>query len=186
MDKIIKKQYKIYTSTISTKDMAISYELSKFIWDMINKNKYINILDLGSGFSSFVFRYYQKTNAPKNCKVTSVDTSIEWLTYSNKFLSNNDLNLENIFTFEEFKKLPHDDYDFILYDLGRMITRAENLEYVLNFANEKTPVIIDDVHKKDYRDKVEETVTKLGKTIIDIKSETFDSYGRYAYLINEC
>jgi len=184
MDKIIKKQYKIYISTISTKVMAISYELAGFMWDAINKNKYTNILDLGSGFSSYIFRYYQKTNAPTNCKVTSVDTSIEWLTQSNKFLENNDLNLDCIYTFEEFKKLPHDNYDFILYDLGHMITRAENLEYILSFADEKTPVIIDDVHKKVYRDKVESICKEMNINIIDIKDNTLDSYGRYAYLIN--
>ena len=183
MDKMIGKQYKQYTSTISTKVMAISFELATYMWKHINENKCKNILDLGSGFSSYVFRYYQKTNAPSNCKVTSVDTSAEWLEKSNQFLLRNELNLDNIFTFDEFKKIPFEKYDFVLYDLGNMATRAENLEYVLNFAQEGCPTIIDDVHKKIYRDKVEETAARLNKTIIDIKSETFDSYGRYAHMI---
>jgi len=185
MDNMIRQKYKIYTSTISNQTMAISFELASFMWKYINKHKCIKILDLGSGYSSFVFRYYQKSNAPSKCKVVSVDTSMEWLTQTNKFLSNNDLNLDHLYTFEDFKtkRMPVKKYDFILYDLGNMSARSENLEYILSFADTGCPIIIDDVHKSVYRKKVEETVNKLKKHIVDIKPKTLDAFGRYAYMI---
>ena len=58
MNKNIIKQYGKYTSTISTKVMAISFEMAVYLWKEIHKRKSIKILDLGSGFSSYIFRYY--------------------------------------------------------------------------------------------------------------------------------
>jgi len=183
MNKQINKQFRKYTKTISTRTMAISLELATYMWKEINERKSVKILDLGNGFSSFVFRYYQKNNAPDNCRVISVDTSKDWLVKSTKFLSDNKLSTDEIYTFDEFKILPKEKYDFILYDLGNMITRGENLPYVLSLADVKSPVIVDDVHKLIYSEIVEVVADNFNKSLNYLKDETLDDFGRYASVI---
>jgi len=161
--------------------MAISYEMAMYLWTEIKQRKSTRILDLGSGFSSFIFRSYQES--VEGCRVISVDTSADWLLKSNEFLEKNNLDVSEIYTFDEFKELPYETYDFILYDLGNMKTRSDNLEFILNFADKNCPVIVDDVHKKPYMDVVIETANRLKKKIVNIKPETFDSYGRFALLL---
>ena len=56
----IKKYYDKYVSEISTPGMAISLESSLTILSLLEYFKPKSILDLGSGFSSFLFRLYKK------------------------------------------------------------------------------------------------------------------------------
>ena len=57
--------YRKYLSNISSKDMAISLELSVFLIIVCRILKPKRILDLGSGFSSFIFRYYAANTVSK-------------------------------------------------------------------------------------------------------------------------
>jgi predicted O-methyltransferase YrrM len=153
------------------------------MWDEMKFKKPKNILDLGSGFSSFVFRYYKKLN--EKCNVTSVDTSVEWLEKTISFLEKNKLDTQNIYTFKQFKKLKNikHNYDFILYDLGPTSTRAENLEYVLELAKPNCPIVIDDLHNNNYKKDVIDIVSNSRKNLFFLNEETFDVYGRYAALV---
>ncbi len=74
----IEPYYNQYISTISSQEWAISFELSTFLMILCDVLKPKRILDCGSGFSSFVFRYYMSNVTPEP-EVWSVDTSPEWL-----------------------------------------------------------------------------------------------------------
>jgi len=179
MGNYIKKQYKNYVNNVSSSVMAISYELSVYMWKYINKQKPKYILDLGSGFSSFLFRYYKK-EYNNEAVIFSVDTSKEWLLKTEEFLKENDLSIKNLYTFDDFKKIPQRQFDYILYDLGSMSTRHENLEYILQYKKDNTPCIIDDVHKLQYKNFVLETVKRLNLKYKFLTDETYDSYGRFS------
>jgi len=55
----IKSEHKVYIEHISSPEMAMSLELAYFIMNYCIEYKPKRLLDLGSGFSSFVFRLYQ-------------------------------------------------------------------------------------------------------------------------------
>ncbi|MDP2727812.1 MAG: hypothetical protein Q8P59_09750, partial [Dehalococcoidia bacterium] len=57
--------YGQYTSRVSIDYMAVSLELSAFLMVLCERFRPSSILDLGSGFSSFVFRYYASKATPK-------------------------------------------------------------------------------------------------------------------------
>jgi len=176
----LKQQYKVYTKKVSTKVMAISYELAQFMWNYINDNNCKKILDLGSGFSSVVFRYYKQDN--EKIQVVSVDTSQEWLDKTKQYLNKLNLNTDNLYTFDEFKQMKKYKYDFILYDLGNMITRAENLDLVLSYKKKNGVIIVDDVHKEVYRNKVHNFCASHNLQYTPLK-ETIDVYGRYSVMV---
>jgi len=183
METEILKQYHQYTKNVSTKVMTISLELVKYMWDELCINKPNNILDLGSGFSSFVFRYYKQTKN-NDCEVTSVDTVVEWLSKTKDFLIKNNLDVGNIYAFKEFKENKKlKKYDFILYDLGPTDTRSKNLKYVLKLIKPNCPIIIDDVHNQKYKKEVIDIINLTSKNIIFLNEKTFDVYGRFAALV---
>lgn len=74
--KELKPYYEEYTFDVSQEDMAISLELATFLQIFCDIMKPKHILDLGSGFSSFVFRRYKATSQIKPI-VWSVDDSQE-------------------------------------------------------------------------------------------------------------
>ena len=182
MGNLINKKYKDYINNVSKSSMSISLELSLYIWSEVNKIKPKKILDLGSGYSSFILRYYQCISKHK-VSVKSVDTSTHWLDKTKKFLQKNNLGTDDMYVLEDFKKLPKRKYDFILYDLDNTSKRHTRLKYVLSLLSKNGLLIIDDVHNTEYRNEVISIVSKSKKNITFIKDITIDEYGRYAAIV---
>ena len=55
----LRPAYEEYVASISTPDSAISLEIAALALILCRMRRPRRILDLGSGFSSWVFRYYQ-------------------------------------------------------------------------------------------------------------------------------
>jgi len=184
MGNYIKKQYREYINETSNAVMTISYELSNYIWKYITKKQPRTILDLGSGFSSFIFRFYQKEYSTEETIVVTVDTQKKWLNKTEKFLKDKDLSIENLYTYREFKELSFEPFDYVLFDLGPTDKRHNYLDMVFKYKKENCPLIIDDVHNKAYKDIVLEKCHKLNMKTNFLIDDTFDTYGRFAVEIN--
>jgi hypothetical protein len=81
--------YRDHFSRISTEDSTISLELTSFLLVMCDVLEPMRILDLGSGFSSFVFRHYMLSASPKPV-VWSTDDTEEWLEKTRSFSNYHD------------------------------------------------------------------------------------------------
>lgn len=75
--KILKPYYDYYIAHVSKADMAMSLELAALVYALCVKKELKNLLDLGSGFSSFVYRLYASTHS--GVRVVSVDDDSQWL-----------------------------------------------------------------------------------------------------------
>ena len=150
IDLELKATYREYTRQISSDGMAISYELACFLWSLCEATEPQRILDLGSGFSSFVFRRYQKA-ARMSTEVWSVDENAVWLEKTRDFLGAHGLSYDNLYTWDDFSKLRPGTFDLISHDLGLMEDRPEIFEDTLAWREPAGLIVIDDIHKPQYR-----------------------------------
>ena len=111
--------YRAYTATISPDPIAISLELAVFLYVICEATNPSTLLDLGSGFSSYVFRSYAKSKDKFSAPVTySVDDSTEWLDETRRFLQHHDCDCHNLWTWDEFVKHDRPSFDLVLQDMG--------------------------------------------------------------------
>ena len=177
----LQKYYKQYVSQVSNDSMAISFKSSIFLISILYILEPKSFLDLGSGFSSLVARFYLKITKHQ-FSVWSIDDSSEWLEKTNNFLNMHNLNTENLLTWKEFIKENKPTFDFIFYDLGIMEVRKKNLIKVLNLAHTGSIVILDDIHKYQYRKYAINLLKNLKFKYYNLKYLTEDGFGRYLML----
>lgn len=171
--------YQYYVQHISQADMAASLELAAFVLSICQVCRFKKLLDLGSGFSSFVFRLYAKENP--SVVVYSVDDDAAWLEKTKSFLSQHQLNTENIYTLDDFLKLNEKNFDCVLHDLNFVEVRINYVQQVYSFAKNDGLIIWDDVHKPDYLYPLLKQLNKHKATTYSLKPPTLDSFGRYAF-----
>ena len=177
---IIKEAYTDYVNSISSEDMALSLSTAAFCKTEIEKIKPKSILDLGSGFSSYVFRSYSEKN---ECSVTSVDTSETWLQRTTQYLQRNRLNIDNLISWDDFINLSKDKkFDFILHDIGdiEMKLRTESLPLITKAVNASGMILLDDMHKTRFRPYAYKCMKTYGFKIYSARKYTLDTYGRFS------
>lgn len=175
--------YKEYISKVSSEIMAISFELACFLWSLCETTRPRRILDLGSGFSSFVLRRYQLT-ATARPEVWSVDESPQWLEKTRAFLDSYDLPDDNLVTLDEFRSSESICFDLIFHDLGNPCTRTRVFDEVLALRHPEGLVVLDDVHRPEYLAKVVERLRMHDSLeVYSLKGLTLDKYRRYSAIV---
>jgi hypothetical protein len=167
---VIQSAYLEYVSDVSNRVWTISWELSSYLCKLIHQLKPKRILDLGSGFSSFVFRWY----CPD---VTSVDDNPEWLKKTHDFLVKRDVSTKNLMLLKDF--IPDGEYDLALMDLGRAERDRAPLFDILK--RRCKVAVLDDMHMQPLRSAARKAFTN--HQIFDLKVDTFDAYDRYAWMV---
>ena len=180
--KILQPYYNKYISSISIDEMAISIELSVFLSVLCKLLTPRGILDLGSGFSSFVFRFYSQKADPKPI-VYSVDDSKEWLKKTEIFLRDNNVPTDNIVVWKTFSENNAETFDIILHDLGSIEVRKNTLEDIMKLVRPGGVIILDDLHQVEYALFVKETIKKYRLRCYNLKEFTKDKFGRFSFLL---
>lgn len=179
---IISPFYKDYVTTTSSEIMAMSFELALFALALCELTKPNKILDLGSGFSSFCFRYWIKNYSP-NSEVLSVDDAPEWLDKTREFLVRHNLQGDQLITWDELiGRENHKKFDLVFYDFGTFPVRKSSLNKVIDFASRSSMLILDDMHSADYGLYVKKTLKERNLKSFSIRRYTNDKFTRYAYL----
>jgi len=178
---ILRDAHRTYTTTISTQGMALSLETAALIWSLCNTRKPTSLLDLGSGFSSYVLRRWAH-QAEDLVTVGSVDDDEVWLYKAEEFCREQEVPGGNFATWDAFKET-NLRFDFIVYDLGRMKTRFENIGNALNLLKPGGLVVIDDMHKFNYSNEVRRVLAERGMSAVDMKLATIDEHeGRHCWV----
>jgi predicted O-methyltransferase YrrM len=173
--------YNHYVTDVSNEIMAVSFKLSVFLFYLCGLRKPGRILDLGSGFSSFVFRYFMSHADPKPV-VWSIDDSTEWLDKTRSFLIANDVNPEQLISWNDLMKSSAHPFDFVFYDLGGFDFRKSSLEKILNMTDRRGIIVLDDMHSADYGLYTREVLKKSRMHYYNIREFTNDKFGRYSLM----
>ena len=174
--------YDDYITRVSRYDYAISLELAAFLMALCRFLRPDRVLDLGSGFSSFVFRLYKK-DIRQEAVVWSVDDSPEWLTKTREFLTRQGLSLDNLDTWESFARQKELKFDLVLHDLDGIPTRERVFPDVLSLAAAKAAIVVDDMHMFDHAVHMKRMLAQAKLKYYSTSFFTKDKDGRYAYLV---
>ena len=175
-----------YVGTVSKANHAASMELCVLLDVLLRQRAPRRVVDLGSGYTSFVVRTWAAEEAAAGREapeVWSVDDHAGWLEKTRAWLGEQGLSDEHLLTWEEFRASNPGDFDLVLHDMGSMETRARTLDAVLDLAAPGGLVILDDVHKPDFRRFAIERLEARGQGFFSLKAWTRDDLTRYAYLV---
>jgi len=179
----LKPYYEQYISKTSTADMACSLETGVFLKVFCEVLKPKCILDLGSGFSSFVLRSYAASR--NDIIVCSVDDSSEWLEHARAYLMLHNLSTERLILWSQFKQCSSSRFDFIFHDLGDMDLRKISLHLVLKIGEGDGVILLDDMHMISYPEYVHNCLNRYSCRFFDLQSYTRDKFGRYCGLVSD-
>jgi predicted O-methyltransferase YrrM len=174
--------YEHYVSRVSLGWMAVSLELAVFLAALCRVLRPGRLVDLGSGFSSFVFRRYQAEAEPPP-EVWSVDDSAGWLERTGRFLEGQGLPSANLATWQDFVGQGPGRFDLVLHDLGSLRVRRATLPQALDLVAPGGVAVLDDVHYGSIRRHALRVLRERGLTPHGLGAPTRDCYGRYALLV---
>lgn len=173
--------YKDYVTTTSSEIMAMSFELAVFTLALCEITKPKRVLDLGSGFSSFCFRYWIENYSP-NSEVWSVDDAPEWLDKTREFLLRNGVQTDRLITWNELTAGDYGKFDLVFYDFGSFPVRKDSLNTVLDFASKPSMTVLDDMHSAEYGLHVKKTLKERKLESFSTWRYTNDKFSRFAFL----
>jgi predicted O-methyltransferase YrrM len=178
----IEPDYRDYTTNVSPGSIAISFELAVFASVLCRLTRPRAILDLGSGFSSFVFRAHARQADPRPL-VYSIDDSPAWLGQTRRFLEPRGLATDHLLTWNDLVAGDRPPFDLILHDIDTLKTRLRRLDQVLDLCRpDGGLVIIDDMHVPGYRRAVLAQLDRRGCAHFSLRSLTRKRM-RYSYLV---
>ncbi|HET6148902.1 MAG TPA: hypothetical protein VFH68_15300 [Polyangia bacterium] len=176
--------YAEYTSTVSPDPIVISLALATFLAVVCDQLRPSSILDLGSGFSSYVFRAYAAGGhaAPAAVVVQSVDQSRPWLDKTRAFLDRQHVDSGGLSTWDDFVSRARPTFDLILQDFSTLDVRLEILGMVVEACRPGGIIIIDDMHVPRYRRAVMRELDRRALSYFSLRAFTRHRL-RYAYLV---
>ncbi len=181
----LKPAYQKYLDEVSTFDMALSFETSQLLYALAKIKKAKRILDLGSGFSSYVMRLYAK-NSGNDTIVYSIDDNKDWLEKTRAFLDAMQVSTEHVLEWNEFRNQAPNGFDLISHDLGGLEIRAESLPFVISMMDESGIIVLDDMHKArggligGYRAVAIKEINKSGLLLLSARQFTLDQIERFS------
>jgi glycosyl transferase family 2 len=162
-----------YVTHCSIETEAISLEASYYLLDLLMAARVDRILDLGSGWSSFVFRFFKRLSG-RDVHVCSVDTSEHWRTVTAGFLADQGLDSDHLRLWPD---LGEGTYDLVFFDIGRPWERPPHLETA--FDRTSRTLICDDMHYPEYRQACEALAAARGLQLQLLAARTTDRFGRF-------
>jgi predicted O-methyltransferase YrrM len=180
----LRQAYEQYVGEVSSPAMAISLETAFFLSILCSGIQPKRILDLGSGFSSYVFRLFAAGR--DDVTVWSVDDDGRWLDRTRDYLLKHGLSAANLSLWADFAQVPTRpaEFDLVFHDLGAMQLRQNVLELVFDLADDPDGVmILDDMHKLPYAKHVRALVRRRSLRYFDLLPFTLDQYQRFSGLV---
>ena len=177
--RVLAPLYARYVESVSSPVWALSLKTAALVHALCSLTRPDAVLDLGSGFSSAVFRLHAR--ASPGCVVHTVDDDPQWLERSRTFLKESGLSDEGLLLWSELGSLRH-QYDVILHDMGSMALRAESMGFAFARKAQGGLLVLDDMHKEPYGAFAMKACAEAGLRVVSLRDLTQDAYGRYACL----
>lgn len=181
----LRAEHERYTTCVSNPGHAISLETAALFYAFLVVMSPEAVIDLGSGFTSYVARLYRAEVDPA-VHVTSVDDSPHWMERTRDYLASKGLDTDGLVGPDELGDADLGRYDVVSYDFGSMQTRAEWLDRVLTLARPGGGVVlVDDCHFDDFREQLVASTSAIGAKLHDVRAFTYDRWGRFADLVTD-
>jgi hypothetical protein len=182
-DRTLHAAYEDYVHTVSSPRATMSFELACVLLHTLQTVKPRVALDLGSGFSSYLLRRYQADCDP-SCMVYSCDDDLGWLGRTAAFLRTKALPVDGLLLWEQYLAR-HESVvpGVLLHDLGHSATRIREVGRVLQWCQQGTVVLLDDMHKPVVQRAAVAEIRRRGLRGYDLAWATLDVYGRFSWMV---
>ena len=170
--------YREYCTSVSVRWMALSIETCVYTWWLCEQTKPKRLVDLGSGFSSYVLRLYQSEH--DDVEVVSVDDSPEWLEKTARFLKKHHLPTDGLLGPDEF--LATSGYDLAIYDYSGGEIREAFMAPTMERMNDDGFVILDDANHIVHYLWMAKATRDRGWALYSLVEQTLDQVERHAVL----
>jgi predicted O-methyltransferase YrrM len=176
-----------YTARVSPDPIALALPLAIFLGVLCEQLRPRRILDLGSGFSSYVFRAVAAVPAgtpPAGAApvIYSIDQSRAWLDKTRAFLQHHGADAPHLATWDEFAATTPAPFDMVLQDFATLDTRRRMLDRVVDLCGPGGLIVIDDMHVPGYRRATLRALDRRGLDYFSLRLFTRKRL-RYAYLV---
>jgi hypothetical protein len=150
LSKILKPAYLDYVSHFSAPLISLSLNRAMFLFFFSKLIQSKQILDLGSGFSSYVFGLHIQQHGTGG--VISVDDSDFWLGETRRFLEKHKVTVSQLWSLDQYHRCEQKAPDLGFLDLGDISMRQQLLPDLLNKVKRSQMILIlDDFHIPAYR-----------------------------------
>lgn len=178
---LIKAEHSAYLKT--NPEMAASLQCCSYLLSLYEIIQPKQILDLGSGISSYCFRLFKKANK-LDTEIHSIDSSATWLKRSMAYCQNSGLDSTNFKTWDNFIKEYAGIFDLVFMDIDNSTNRHSYFKPVFDkFCDAGTIVLFDDMHKTNIVNPFDKFMKTRQYTEYDIKDLTVDKFGRFSRVI---
>lgn len=142
----------------------------------------VRILDLGSGYSSLVFRAWQHYNCP-TAEVWTTDTEWRWLGTTLYEIEHLGFDSRHCLHHALFHQLPLERtggrFDLIFHDLNGLPERVRQLPNLDRWLAPFGLIVLDDWHAANYRADMTHALAHAGYVIDERVEDTRDEFGRF-------
>lgn len=170
-----------YVTHISNAGWAASLEASTFLYHLCRATRPRRVLDLGSGFSSYVLRRYAY-EAEHDVHVTSVDADPDWLRKTHAFLDEHGVASGEIVSWEAFSRRLPEPSDVVFHDLASGDLREDAMPLAISQLSSGGAIIFDDAQHEGHRRRMSCEGERAGLRLFSLRSWTLDEIGRWAVL----
>jgi predicted O-methyltransferase YrrM len=185
---LLEPYYEEYVSDVSDRGMAASIESACLLYFLAERyqgrQQPACFLDCGSGFSSFCLRL--AAGPGTNLRFVTVDGDPEWLERSRKFMSDKGISCDkDLYATADLGTLPEFHPDVIFFDIYHTEdgSRADALDFLRPHLASGSMIVLDDMHKPIYRERVQEWVRGESGRLVDLKYLTRDEHGRFCSVL---
>lgn len=157
---------------------AIDLPSALFLLEVCWTERAERVLELGSGFSSWVLREWQRREGPSS-EVWTVDDEEPWLLKTVGELKSLKFRTDHCMTYANLQNMPLVEYfDVIFLDMDSTATRVENARKVVEWLKHGGILLMDDWHMEHYRVPMTSALEEMGMGVV-AKPGTADQWGRH-------
>lgn len=173
--------YERYVADVSTRRYAASLELSAVVWHLCRVLRPAAVLELGSGFTSYVLRRYAAESA-EYVDVVSLDHDPVWLEKTAGFLEAERLPSTGLASYERLSELARSRrFDLIVNDLHGPL-RDEATTRTVPLLADGGAFVLDDADRAHHRRSLFRAGARRGLSFYDLRPWTNDLYWRWAIM----
>lgn len=170
--------YTDYVQTVSEAEHAVSLQTAAYLLFLCRTQEAERVLDLGSGFSSYVLQHYADT-APYPVTAYHVDTDPVWGERTTAFAERYGVAVR-VESWSDFIGIVHGPFDIVFHDLAGGDTRNETMPYASSLVMWGGLIVFDDCHHDGHRDNARAVCARDGLQWFSLHRQTSDTFSRFA------